>query len=148
MKTDVLALVGSGQDEEFQMAPLIDCVFLLLVYFIMTTTLLKVEADLGVQLPGLVKQGATVKMPYEQVREILADGRVLLNAQTDDSVNSRDMPDLTTTLIRFRQACELSNNPAMVTIQADDKTQHQRVIDVLNACASANLKQVTFGMGG
>ncbi len=70
MKMSLEDLLGNPQDSEFQMAPLIDCVFLLMVYFLMTTELTKSEADLGIQLPGLVKQFQVVKMPDEQIIEI------------------------------------------------------------------------------
>ena len=130
------------------MAPIIDCVFLLLIYFMLTTTLLKVEADLGIQLPGLVKQSVTLKMPDEQIIEIQPDGQVVLNGQTFDPPESREMPALTRTLTLFRQAADSANVKAMITIQADDDVFHQRVIDVLNACAAAKITNVTFGISG
>ncbi len=42
-----------GDDEEIavQMAPLIDCVFLLLIFFLVATTLKKVEKELPLNLP-------------------------------------------------------------------------------------------------
>jgi biopolymer transport protein ExbD len=36
----------------------------------------------------------------------------------------------------------------MVTIVAEGDTLHQRIIDVMNACAAAGIKNVTVGMGG
>ena len=75
MKLDILNLIGQGgEDEEFQMAPMIDIVFLLLIYFMVTTTIIKQEADLGMQLPGQVQQSTAVVMPDEQIIEVLADG--------------------------------------------------------------------------
>jgi biopolymer transport protein ExbD len=32
----------------------------------------------------------------------------------------------------------------MITIMAEDDTAHQRVIDIMNACAAAKLKDVSF----
>jgi len=37
------------------------------------------------------------------------------------------------------------NTPAMITIAAEDDSRHERVIDVLNACAGAEITSVTFG---
>ncbi len=149
MKLDVLNLTGqNSDDEEFQMAPMIDIVFLLLIYFMVTTTLIKQEADLGMQLPGTVQQSAEVKMPDEQIIEIRADGRIILNGQVFDGVDSRKMPELTGVLVRFKQSSDLTNTPAMITIQADDDSAHQRVIDAMDACAAAGIKSVSFGMGG
>lgn len=148
MKFDLQTVLGTGhEDEEMQMAPIIDCVFLLLIYFMLTTTLLKTEADLGIQLPGTVKQLVTLKMPDEQILEVQADGQVVLNGMPFDPPDSRDMPLLTQTLIRFRQAADAANVGAFVTIQAADEVAHQRVVDVLNACAAAKITNVTFGVG-
>ncbi|MCB1070375.1 MAG: biopolymer transporter ExbD [Kiritimatiellae bacterium] len=149
MKLDILNLIGQGgEDEEFQMAPMIDIVFLLLIYFMVTTTIIKQEADLGMQLPGQVQQSTAVVMPDEQIIEVLADGRVILNGQVYDRPDSRNMPELTHVLRRFKQAADLSRIPAMITIQAEDDAIHQRVIDVMDACAAAGIKSVSFGMDG
>jgi len=148
VKIDLVNLVAASKDdEEIQMSSMIDIVFLLLIYFIVTTSLAKSEADLGIQLPGTVVQTTTLKMPDEQIIEVAADGSVLLNGSSFDSPSSREMPELVSTLVRFRQSSEATQNPAMVSIQASDDVPHQRVIDVMNACALAKIKNVTFGMG-
>jgi biopolymer transport protein ExbD len=93
MKFAIHSLTGpSKEDEDFQMAPIIDCVFLLLIYFMLTTTLLKTEADLGIQLPGTVRQAVALKMPDEQIIEIHPDGGVILNGLAFDTPGSREMP--------------------------------------------------------
>ena len=129
---------------ELQIAPLIDCVFQLLIYFMVSASLHKTEADLGISLPGTVMQSRVVKMPDEQIIEIDATGHVQLNGKEYDSPTRQEMPQLTAMLIRYRQAAEMAKNTALVTIQADDNTVHQRVVDVLNACAAARIKNVTF----
>jgi len=149
MKSDPLNILKtSAEDEEFQMAPMIDVVFLLLIYFMVTTSLLKFETDLGIQLPGQVQQTVKLKMPDEQIVEVKVNGDVLLNNRRFNSGGSHYMPELEKTLLRFRQACDLANTPPMVTVQADDDTRHQQVIDVLNACAAAGIKNVSIGLAG
>jgi len=145
MRVDLSELT---KDEElFQMAPMIDVVFLLLIYFMVSATLLKQEADLSIQLPGRVKQAQMLKMPDEQIIEIRADGKVILNSQTYDTPDSRDMPQLTTTLIKFKSMADDAQSKAMITIQSADNAKHQKIIDVLNACSSAQIVHVTFGLG-
>ena len=46
-----------------EIASLIDMVFLLLIYFMVTASLVKSEGDLGIKLPGLVRQAVSVDMP-------------------------------------------------------------------------------------
>lgn len=147
MKINVEEVLNAAGDSEFQMAPMIDCVFLMMIYFLLTTELTRSEADLGIQLPGLVKQFQTIKMPDEQIVEITDTGLVVLNGRTFDPPSSRAMPQLVATLIRFRQASQATNTRALITVQSADEAPHQRVMDVLNACAAAGISGVTFGMG-
>ena len=55
------------------------------------------------------------------------------------------MLKLEATLRRYREASQLAKTKAMITIAAEDDAVHERVIDVLNACAGAGIKNVTFG---
>lgn len=130
---------------ELQIAPLIDCVFLLLIYFMVSSSLKRSEADLSLSLPSAVAQSQELKMPDEQIIEVLANGHIILNDKQYSDPSKTDMSDLERTLIRYREASELVNVPAMITIAAEDDSRHERVIDVLNACAGAGIKSVTFG---
>lgn len=128
---------------------LIDLVFLLLVFFMVTCSLVKSEGDLGIQLPGMIAQAESVDMPDEQIIEIRENGRVYLNDREYDSFDSEDLPMLVATLSRYKAASEAAKNKALITISADDNARHQRVIDVMNACASAKITNITFaGAGG
>jgi len=131
-------------EPELDMAPLIDMTFLLLIYFICTCTLIMPEADLSIRLPGMVAQATTVDMPDEQMIEVRKTGEVYLNDRTFDSATSTDLPELVTTLTRYRLSTEATGAKALITIMADDETSHQRVMDVMNACAAAKLKDVSF----
>ncbi len=136
------------EEPEINIASLIDLVFLLLVYFMVAASLQRSEADLSIRLPGMLAQSQSVEMPDEQVVEVRETGHVILNGQQYDAPDSQDMPNLVAMLTRYRLACEAARIPAMITINADDGTRHQRVIDVMNACANAEIKNVTFHTGG
>lgn len=133
---------------ELNVSSLIDMVFLLLVYFMVTASLVKSEGDLGIKLPGVVQQSVTVDMPDEQIIEVRASGEVYLNGARFGAPGSNELPDLTDLLIRYKTAAEASRNKAMVTIWAEDEAEHQRVVDVMNACAGAGIENVTFAAAG
>jgi len=147
MKIDTSKLTMAAEGDEMQIAPLIDVVFLLLIFFMVTSSLQKFETDLSIQLPGRVQQSEQLAMPDEQIVEILEDGRVMLNNQFYDAPDSREMPQLTAVLTRFKQASDLANVRALLTIQASGKSHHERVMDVLNAAAGANIAFVSIGLG-
>ena len=134
-----------NEKTDLQIAPLIDVVFLLLIYFMVSSTLKRTEADLTLALPGSVSQSNEIQMPDEQIIEIMADGTIVLNNKTYTEQDKSDLPKLEFTLLRYQQASILSKTKAMITIAADDDSVHERVIDVLNACAGAGIKNVTFG---
>ena len=67
---------GAGKPD---MTPMIDVVFLLLVFFMVTTELIKQEADLGIQLPSEAPPVATPELPSKHTVDIMPDGTVLLN---------------------------------------------------------------------
>lgn len=127
-----------------QIAPLIDCVFLLLIYFMVSSSLKRSEADLGLSLPGQVKQAESISMPDEQIIEVRADGLIVFNDRQYSDPSKADLADLEQTLLRYREASQLVDAQPMITIAADRESVHGRVTDVLNACASAGIKNVTF----
>ncbi len=135
------------EEPELSISPLIDMTFLLLIYFICTCTLITPEADLGIRLPGMVAQATTVDMPDEQIIEVRHNGQVFLNDKEYDKPSSQDLPELQRVLRSYKAASEASGNQALITIWAEDETEHQRVIDVMNACAAAKIKDVSFAGG-
>lgn len=135
---------GGMDDPDVNVASLIDMVFLLLVYFMVSASLVKSEADLGIRLPGMLAQAQSVDLPDEQMIEIRENGRVILNGREYDRPESQDLPELIAVLMRYRMSSEATQNEPMITIWAEDEVPHQRVIDVMNACAQAGVKNVTF----
>ena len=132
---------------EVDMTPMIDCVFLLLVFFMVSTTFNKQEADISFALPGTAEQSDSVEIPDEQIIQITEAGNVFLNDLEYDKPTDPDMPELVKTLILFRQTAEANQVPAMITIAPEDNVKQQRVVDVLNACTAAKIAKVTFAVG-
>jgi len=129
---------------DFPISAMIDCTFLLLIYFMVACSLHKQEADISFSLPGVAEQSEPIAMPDEQILEIRPNGSVVLNDLELDSPQSKELPELTKTLEKFREACAATKTEAMLTINADDEVPQQRVVDILDACSAAKLENVTF----
>ena len=136
------------QTVEMQMGPMIDMVFLLLVFFMVSAKPVKQESDINIGLPGTVAQEEALEIPDEQRIQIQPNGQVVLNDQPMDSPASAEMPALLSTLKRFKESADSNKSEALITIDADDAANHERIVQVLNACAQAKITGVTFADAG
>ena len=129
---------------EMQMGPMIDMVFLLLVFFMVTAKPIKQESDISLGLPGTVTAEEAVDLPDEQRIRIEDDGSIVLNDSVLASAADTNLKELVAILQRFKESSEANQSEALVTLDAADGTNHQRIVDVLNACARADITGVTF----
>jgi biopolymer transport protein ExbD len=136
------------QTVEMQMGPMIDMVFLLLVFFMVSAKPVKQESDINIGLPGTVAQEEALEIPDEQRIQIQPNGQVVLNDQPMASPASAEMPALLSTLKRFKESADSNKTEALITIDADDAANHERIVQVLNACAQAKITGVTFADAG
>jgi biopolymer transport protein ExbD len=135
-----------GPKPSIPIAPMIDVVFLLLMYYLVTSTLDKQEADISFQLPGVVEQSEPVDMPDEQIIEIDDAGQVVVNEYAYDTPTSSRFMELTGMLTRFKEASDANKIEALVTIAPSDRTTHQTIIKVMDACSTAGIKGVNFAV--
>lgn len=126
------------------MGPMIDMVFLLLVFFMVTARPVKQESDISLGLPGTVAAEESVELPDEQRIRIEDDGSIMLNDFVLGAPSDSKLDGLVSTLRRFKESADANRSEALVTLDADDATNHQRIVDVLNACARADITGVTF----
>ena len=136
------------QTVEMQMGPMIDMIFLLLVFFMVSAKPVKQESDINIGLPGTVAQEEALEIPDEQRIQIQPNGQILLNDQPMDAPQSPELPALLSTLKRFKESADSNKTEALITIDADDAANHQRIVQVLNACAKAKITGVTFADAG
>ena len=141
MKTKDL-LEGTGKPN---LMPMIDVVFLMLSFFMVTTQLIREEADLGIQLPSDAPPVAARELPVRHIIDIMPDGSVLINGgTTGDMPGDYDLPGLTEMLGQLKQSADRMRRDMVVTIQADPFSPHYRSVQVLNSAAAVNIRFVSF----
>jgi biopolymer transport protein ExbD len=129
---------------EMPMGPMIDMVFLLLVFFLVNARSTPQEGEIPLSLPGTISQEQSIEIP-EELRIIIApNGQVFLNDLALDGVDGREMLALQATLSRLREAATANRSLPLITLEVADETNHQRIVDVLNACTKAQITSVTF----
>ncbi|MBL7016822.1 MAG: biopolymer transporter ExbD, partial [Kiritimatiellales bacterium] len=135
---------NSGEGKvELQIAPLIDVVFLLLIYFMVTASLIKKEGDISFVLPASVSQPEKMDVPVEVLIEIDADGTVVLEGMTFPW-EDRDLGDLVNHIRGLKQIALSQKAPFFVNLIPERAALHKRVIDVMDACAAAEVDNLTF----
>lgn len=143
-------LEGEAVNLGFQIAPMIDVVFVIMLFFMVMAGAVKVERELKTQLPGLGTPALSDEStpPDEIMVTVEEDGIVTLNEEEFDTPADKALPNFTGTLMRLKQEADHRNAKVMVTIQAEEQARYERVIDVLNAMAKAQISNVTFTVGG
>lgn len=130
---------------ELQIAPLIDVVFLLLIYFMVTASLVKKEADLSFMLPAKVETTDPITLPIEILIEVSELGDIIVDGMVFGE-GSDNLNDLIGQLASLKEAAESSNSELIVNILPADKALHGRIINVMDACAAAKVKNMSFSM--
>lgn len=139
-------MAGGGMSEDgdvgFQIAPMVDVVFVLLLFFMASAGSQILEKELNINLPsGRGAAGLAGPPPTPIIIDILPDGTVSLNNQVMDTPTSRELPQLRDWL---RDTIDRFGDKDPVIIKPDLDARHERVIDVLNAAAAAGVKNLTF----
>jgi biopolymer transport protein ExbD len=127
-------------DGEFglQIAPMLDILFVLLLFFMVSAGSVKHEASISTQLPGGLSQpGADVPVRVA----IDENGQVSIYGANVDTPSDNQLPQLVDRLRKVVSAH--AAQPVIIT--PTRSTRQQRVVDVLNACAAAGVKNLAFG---
>jgi biopolymer transport protein ExbD len=95
-------------------------------------------------LPGTIPQAEALELPDEAQIEILPAGELLLNQMPVAGPDDAELSGLLAVLVRLREAAEASKSEALVTIVPHRNCRHQRIVDVLNVSAKAEIAGVTF----
>jgi len=133
--------VNQEQDETaIELTPLIDVVFLLLIFFMISTTFTK-ETTLKINLPEatgerLAEQPASIEIlvgassEYAIVAGANGDARALINSNRETLVKA---------LSEFSK-----NESLLLIIRADKRATHDAVIRVLDVAQQLGLSNITF----
>lgn len=141
-------LTNDNGNPGLDISSLIDVSFLLLIYFLITSTLDQREGDLDLTMPGRPSGMDLVELSIDiPLISVDAVGVVSLEAEVlETDIDSRDLVTLEDRLNTFVEAYGViqSNGDPMVKLQVDDSVPGQRFIDVMNCLAGAGISNVVF----
>jgi biopolymer transport protein ExbD len=115
---------------DVNMSPLIDCVFLLLIFFIVTTVFIE---ETGVEIQKPQAASAQDMEKHSIMIALTADGKVVFGGR-EIGVNG----------VRGVVALQLREKDAPVIILADADARASPLVEVIDECKLAGAKQVSI----
>ena len=114
------------------LTPMIDIVFLLIIFFMVGTKFSELERKIGLEVPSVTDTGALTAAPARRVVNVYRDGSITLDREPVT------LAQLTEKLaVAQRQYSDLG-----VLIRGDANGQFQGVAEVLNACKQAGIAEL------
>jgi biopolymer transport protein ExbD len=120
------------EQPQLNLTPMIDVLFLLIIFFMVATTFGDLERNIELQVPEVAQAGDATPPPQPLVINVFADGRFDLDGQpvTLDELTAR-----------LAEARSRLGNPSVV-IRGDAQCVFQHVASALAACRTANISEL------
>lgn len=123
--------VATEEESAIDLTPLIDCVFIMLIFFIVTASFVKepgVKVHKPVALTGLLQEKANIIIALDSNDNVWIDRRKL------------DPRAVSATVERMH-----SENPqGTVVIEADKKSKNALLVQVMDACRKAGVDKIAI----
>jgi biopolymer transport protein ExbD len=139
-----LPVQTDNPDVGFQIAPMIDVVFVILVFFMSLAAQIRIEQILQTKLPGVAVSSTQTEFVDEQIIQVSPENEVTLNGEPFDSPEDHALPELTATLFQLKASSDAAKSKLLITLLSHPESPYHRTIDVLNALAVAGVTHVTF----
>ena len=133
---------SAQEDVTINLTPLIDIVFLLLIFFMVSTTFSK-ESQLRIRLPDANPDSEVELQPSRLVVAITASGAYSSrgpNESTGHHLLSRERSVLAQAMAKVAQGTD----DLVVVIRADRKTPHEAVVQAMDVARKLGLVRITF----
>ncbi|MDO4817809.1 MAG: biopolymer transporter ExbD [Akkermansia sp.] len=122
----------------FQLAPLLDVVFLLLIFFVVTQKIILNEQDLKVKVPTAPKTSEETSRAIDEIIINAREENGELVITIDREIFTRDA------LLSMLQRMVKVNENVPVRIRGDAEMHWQKMADVISTCTQAGVWNVSF----
>ncbi len=141
---------GGGEGEpEFQIAPMVDVLLVLLVFFMSITTAQVLKVDKKITLPVAEHGSKKDNMRAEAIVNVRWEVEKKKPVYTFDDKIFTELPKLTVALVDARKKGEAAgakgNNPTFRAVIRGDRNSNARSISLaMNAAAEAGISDISF----
>jgi biopolymer transport protein ExbD len=121
----------------FMIAPMVDILLVVLVFFIVTWNFALSENELDVRVPTATK--ANEPQPYvgQVVINVTASGGIIVNRQEKNPAELLD---------QLKKLSQLYPDQAVI-VRGDQAVDYKHIVDVLDICRQADIWNVAFSTG-
>ena len=123
-----------SESDILNITPLIDVVFLLIVFFLVATSFERIQRELEVNLPRSEAAEKVSRDIQPIAITVSADGTVTMGRE---EIDLRDLPG------RIKEAVKQSDEPR-VFVRGDARAYHENIVAVLGACQEAGVSNVSI----
>ncbi len=128
-------MIRSGEagerDVSLEMTPLIDMVFLLLIFFLVATTFHQTEREMQIALPNAAFAGPISTALREIIINVDADGNIIVNGHI---LEPQDLQ-------RLVEEAVAANADQKVTVRGDRNTPYANIVRVLDICKGSGIQE-------
>ena len=137
---DFNARGGGAAETSFQLAPMIDIVFLLLIWLVVSYAMIEQERALDIRLPKAQAAAERARVMNDIVLDIDREGNVthMRRPLTPTALESR-----LRLLAEYARAPGVEREPGAI-LRADEETPHKHVVAVMDICGRAGVRRVFF----
>jgi biopolymer transport protein ExbD len=121
----------------FQIAPMVDILLVLLVFFIVTWNFALSENELDVKIPTASKSKEAQPYVGQVVVNVKADGAIVFNRKP---LTPRELQN------KLEQLAKLYPDQAVI-LRGDQRVNYKYIVDVLDICRTANIWNIAFATG-
>lgn len=126
--------INAGQNAELELAPMIDVVFQLLIFFIVTWQFARFERDMDISVPAAEQAENKDRQAGEIIINVRKDGTIVLNGLT---MKGDEL------LSRLRSISEAYPDQAVI-LRGASEADFQSIIGVLDVIKEAGIWNVAF----
>ena len=122
------------QHPGIQLAPLVDVLLLLLIFFLLTWNAARNENELDIKIPKATTAKEKTAPIGDVIVNVKADGSVVVNRRT---LSGPDLLNLLKGLVQ-------PNPDQAVVIRGDQAGEYKNIVNVLDICSQAGVTSVAF----
>lgn len=127
---------------EVDLSPLIDCVFLLLIFFLVTTMMKKLEKQIPVVLPDYTSALSPIAESDAIIYAIDQEGNILRASEEARQLDGITYLPVSSFVEDLKTVAETHGTQVAIRLDTDREVPVQRVIDALDTLALQGFEQV------